>query len=342
MRAVVVEDGGELVGLVPLARRKTAYRIAIPVRRLELFATGEDESEEICSEYVGALVAPGHENDVARATIEALCREELGDWDELRMTSMNGEDPFVSRLLAALQANGFAAHTERTGECPYVPLPQTWEEYLNALGSARRYVVRRSLRELDKWAGESKWELRLARTPGELADGTRILRTLHAERWAASGRSGVFANARFTRFHDEVMPRLLAGEDGISLELQWLQARGQPIAATYNLVYGGKVYFYQSGRRVDMPKGVRPGIAMHAISIRSSIEAGRREYDFLGGASRYKRDLALAVRPLVTLRAVGPGLRARAVEAARLLADRAIAKVRGAKDGAARQEQAVE
>jgi len=187
-----------------------------------------------------------------------------------------------------------------------------------------------------------KWELCRARTAAELVEGKRVLWMLHAERWAASGRSGVFASTRFARFHDEVMPRMLAGEDGVSLELQWLRVRGEPIAAMYNIVYAGKVYFYQSGRRVDVPRAVRPGIAMHAMAIRTSIEAGRREYDFLGGASRYKRDLALALRPLVTLRAVAPSLRARAVEAARLLADGAIARVRAAQDPDAGQERALE
>ena len=189
----------------------------------------------------------------------------------------------------------------------------------------------RSLRELDKWAGKGGLELRTARTPCELNEGVRVLRELHAERWTAAGRDGAFASDRFARFHESVMPRLLAGEDGAELELSWLSVRGQPIAAAYNVVYGGKLYFYQSGRRVDVPKGVRPGIALHAMAIRASIEAGRREYDFLAGASRYKRDLALATRPLVTLRAIAPGLRARAVEAARSLAERAIDRVRAAR-----------
>lgn len=80
---------------------------------------------------------------------------------------------------------------------------------------------------------------------------------------------------------------------------------------------------------MDVPKAVRPGIAMHALAIKRSIEVGRREYDFLQGASRYKRDLARGSRALVTLRAVAPHLRGRAVEAVRRLAERTIAQVRG-------------
>jgi CelD/BcsL family acetyltransferase involved in cellulose biosynthesis len=331
LTTVAVEDAGRMVGLVPLARRLTAHRPGIPVRRIELLATGEDEADEICSDYVGALVAPGYEGQVARATATALHEGALKDWDELRMPAMSGEDPFVGHLAEELRERLRVASVDASGECPYVPLPGTWEAYLHALGSDRRYIVVRSLRELEKWAGKGGWELRVARTEGELAEGLRILRELHAGRWAADGRAGVFASARFTRFHETVMPRLLAGEDGAKLDLSWLLARGSAIAAAYSIVFRGKVYFYQSGRRVDLPRTLRPGIALHALCIRASIEAARREYDFLGGASRYKRDLAPAVRPLVTLRAVGTGLRALAVEMAHGAAERAIARLRAAR-----------
>jgi CelD/BcsL family acetyltransferase involved in cellulose biosynthesis len=328
LRAVAVEEGGELVGLVPLALRGAAHRRAIPVRRVELLGTGEDEADEIASDYVGGLAIEGRQDDVARLVAHALVDGSLGEWDELRLPAMSGEDPLVSKLAEALRARGLAAAVTRSGEAHFVPLPETWSAYLRDLGSSRRYVVTRSLRELDRWASPGGWEVRSAVTATDLEEGRRVLHDLHAERWTAAGRHGAFASPRFKRFHDEVIPRLWAGEDGAALDLLWLVVRGEPIAACYNVVFGNKVYFYQSGRRMDLPKTVRPGIAMHALAIQRSIGAGRREYDFLQGASRYKRDLALGSRALVTLRAVAPHLRARAVEAARVLAERAIAQMR--------------
>src|SRR5262249_4125087 len=70
-----------------------------------------------------------------------------------------------------------------------------------------------------------------------------------------------------------------------------------------------KVYFYQCGRRPDVPPRVRPGIVILSHSIRAAIEEGRREFDFLAGAAQYKTQLALATRPLVQVRVVRPGLR---------------------------------
>ena len=329
LRAVAVEDRGELVGLVPLAIRGATHRRAIPVRRVELLGTGENEADEIASDYVGALVVRGRQADVARVVTDAIVDGSLGEWDELRLPAMSCEDPFVPRLAEALRRRGLAASVTRSGEAYFVSLPRSWSTYLRELGSSRRYVVTRSLRELDRWAGKGGWELRSAVTAADLDEGRRVLHDLHAERWSAAGRRGAVASARFKRFHDEVMPRLLAGEDGASLDLLWLTVRGQPIAASYSVVFANKVYFHQSGRRLDVPKTLRPGIAMHALAIQRSIEAGRREYDLLQGTSRYKRDLAQGSRSLVTLRAVAPHLRARAVEVARRLTERAVAQMRG-------------
>jgi CelD/BcsL family acetyltransferase involved in cellulose biosynthesis len=327
LRALAVEEGEDLIGLLPLSLRTVSHRGAIPVRRLELLATGEDEADEIMSEYVGGVAVGGREQEVAEALADAIGDGRLGDWDELHMTAMSGDDPLVASLSAAFERRGVAAPIAQTSLAPFVPLPGTWDAYAKALGSSRRYVVTRSLRELDAWS-KGRWELRRATTLRELEEGVRVLRALHAERWRAEGKSGVFASARFCAFHESVMPRLLAGEDGASLDLSWLLVRGAPIAASYSIVYRGKLHFYQSGRSVDTPKSVRPGIVLHAMGIRSAIESGLREYDFLGGMTRYKRDLSLATRPLVALRAVGPSMRARSVEAVRTLTEGAIARAR--------------
>ncbi len=100
--------------------------------------------------------------------------------------------------------------------------------------------------------------------------------------------------------------------------------RGEPVAAVYNIVWNNKVYFYQSGRKTDVPPKVRPGVVLLAHAIRGAVEAGRREFDFLAGDVQYKRQLALALRPLVQFRVARRCLR----ERLRLLAESGINRVR--------------
>ncbi|HET9626734.1 MAG TPA: GNAT family N-acetyltransferase [Kofleriaceae bacterium] len=309
---------GELVGLVPMCRRTVMVRRVVPIRRLELLATGEDHADEICSDYTGAIVARRCEAEVARAMARLLVSGRLDGFDHLVMERMAGEDPFTAALAAALDAHGVPATVAEEASCPYIPLPGSFDAYKKQLDSDARYVVNRALRELDKWAGKAGYTRVVARTPAELAEGRAILHSLHGERWSGSGRSdyeGVFASERFTRFHDEVMAALLDSPDG-KLELQWLVVDGRPVVALYNIVYGGRVYFYQSGRKLDVPKGVKLGLAAHALALGAAIEDGHTEYDFLAGESQYKRQLALAKHPLVTLTAAAPSMRARTAVAA--------------------------
>lgn len=313
--AIHDEATGALVGLVPLCRRTVRVRRVVPIRRIELLATGEDDTDEICSDYTGAIVAAGYESEVARAVAQLVVSGRLGGFDHLVLERMSGDDPFAAQLTGALIQLGVQTTLSEEGACPYVPLPASFETYRQQLDRDARYVVNRSLRELEKWAGKAGYTRVVARTPDQLAEGRAILHSLHGERWSGNGYEGVFASPRFTRFHDEAMAALLDGTDG-KLELQWLIVEGRPVVALYNIVYRGRVYFYQSGRALDLPKGVKIGVAAHALALQAAIDDGHTEYDFLAGASQYKRQLALAKHPLVTLTAAAPTVRARTAVAA--------------------------
>jgi CelD/BcsL family acetyltransferase involved in cellulose biosynthesis len=315
--AIALHDAATraLVALVPLCRRTVMVRGVLPIRRIELLGTGEDQVDEICADYTGAIVAAGREAEVAALTGQLLAGGKLGGFDHLSMPRMSSDDPFAGALATALTQAGLQPSLEPKGACPYVPLPASFDDYRQSLGSERRYVVTRSLRELEKWAGPGGYTRVVARTPAQLAEGRAILHSLHSERWGATGHVGVFASDRFTRFHDEVMAAHLTGVDG-QLELQWLVVEGRPVVALYNIVYRGRVYFYQSGRKLDVPKGVKLGLAAHALALRAAIEDRYSEYDFLAGASQYKRQLALDKHPLVTLSAAASSVRARTALAA--------------------------
>jgi len=326
---IAVHDAatGELVGLVPLCLRTVMVRRVVPIRRLELLATGERLADEICSDYTGAIVAAGCEAEVAKAVGDLLVSGRLGGFDYLVMQRMSGEDPFVAQLAGALDQLGLQTTLCEDGGCPYVPLPASFDAYRQQLDRDSRYVVTRSLRELEKWAGASGFTRVVARTPAELDEGRAILHALHGERWSGNGYEGVFASERFTRFHDEVMAALLDGPDG-KLELQWLVVDGRPVVGLYNIVYRGRVYFYQSGRKLDVPKAVKLGLAAHALALRAAIDDGHTEYDFLAGESQYKRQLALARHPLVTLTAAAPSVRARTAVAAATAIDQGLRRAR--------------
>jgi CelD/BcsL family acetyltransferase involved in cellulose biosynthesis len=317
LRCAIVTEGDRLIGIAPLVRRRHWYRPGIPFRRLEFAGSGEDERDEICSEYIGVVAERGYEDTVAGQLVAALASGELGDWNELVLSSMDGTAQSVAALRRALCLAGYAVEYGVSASAPYVPLPGSWEAYLAALPRASRYLVRKSAQNLCGWVGDDV-RFETATTPAELRRGAAILRELHGQRWTDSG---AFSSERFSAFHERVMPRLL--ERG-ALDLSWLTVRGKPIGALYNLVWNNKIYYYQSGRRLGLPTGIRPGISLHAEAIRRAIAAGRREYDFLAGSQRFKKQLSLASRPIVQLRVAKRGQ----IELARRVSERGIEHVR--------------
>src|SRR4029078_8005267 len=90
LRLLEIRSDDKLVGLAPLVSRTTSYRPGIPFRRLELMASGEDEQEEICSEYIGVIADRNHEGAVVDSLAEALVSGELGGWNEVLLPSMDG------------------------------------------------------------------------------------------------------------------------------------------------------------------------------------------------------------------------------------------------------------
>lgn len=298
---IAMHEGDRLVGLAAMCRRKVGK---LGLQHVEFMGSGEDEEHETCSEYIGLLAAQGYEQRVADAFGDALENDRIAPWDELDFTAMSSE-AVISPLLA--RAMGKATVYEVTGGAPFVTLPSSWDEYLASLPSSRRYLVRRSLKDWEKWAGEAP-TLRRVEHEDELDEAFEMLATLHEERWQEVGHDGAFASPLFRTFHKETMRDLFRVG---ALWLNWLEVEGKPVAATYSIIWNNQIRFYQSGRKLDLPKKIRAGLVIHVCAIRESIEAGYSHYDFLAGTTRYKMQLADNVRPLMRLSLSRPSLRSK-------------------------------
>jgi CelD/BcsL family acetyltransferase involved in cellulose biosynthesis len=322
---LLFHDGGQVFGLAPLLRRRHWHRGLLPLRRLEFLGSGERESEAICSDYLSLPVVAGREAAAVDLLAGALASGALDPWDEMVLTMMDGSGPLPALLAERLRQAGF--HTELTdiSQAPFVPLPDSWDGYLKLLPKKYRATARSSLRHFDTWAA-GRAQLHQATDAGSLEVGKRILMDLHHARWHEAAVPGVFRAPRFVAFHDLVMPRLL--ERG-ALQLLWLTVADEPVAAMYNIVWNNKVYFYQSGRRTDVPGNVRLGVVMVLHALRLAIAEGRGEFDFLAGTALYKKQLAPVPRPVVQLRVAQPGLRS----LTRAALERAASCARGLRNG---------
>ncbi len=289
----------QLVGLVPLCRRRFRYLSFLPLIRLEFFGADVDEGDGVCSEFLNLIVRAGYEDRVARAFAQQCRRGSFGSWHEIVLASMNGEAVLPGHLLKAFQETGYPCDLHTTTEAPYLRRPESWEAYLHSLNAnKRRYLLtawRRSRPGQETSGASKKSKGRILCPRGR--PSWRLCTITVGRR--GPGLTAQFRRPRFAAFHHVVLPQLLA--EG-RLQLFWLVVRDEPIAVSYEIHANQKVYLYQSGRKTDVPPAIRPGIILTMLAVQEAIAQGFREYDFLGWPSQYKAQFTKTTRPLVALR----------------------------------------
>ncbi len=324
LRAVVAWRRGVAVAIAPVARRSVRLGRLFRYRRLDLMGTGEDEADEVFSEYVDWPVRPDLAPGVAEQVAERLLEEADGwGWDDLMAPRIQPNAVARRALIEAARSRRLRVQESRAGACPYVALPGDVDGYDRNLSSNRRQQLRRGIRGLEIM-GEVGF--RRSETLDEAVEDLARLGRLHRDHWHGRGKEGAFASERFGRFHRRFIER--------TFPLGWpeiwtLSVDGRAMACLYNIRYGDRIAFYQCGIRALSDQRIRTGMIAHYYAIREAIRSGATEYDFLIGDARYKRSLGNAERDLVTLRLSRRSLK----ERTRRLATRLARRLRRLKAG---------
>jgi CelD/BcsL family acetyltransferase involved in cellulose biosynthesis len=269
---VTARVDGKLVGVLPVAVRPPQYTRMIP-RSLELLGSGV-----IGSDYLDAIVLRGHEHEVMHQFAEYLAQMNLA----LRLSQLRRGACAVSELSRGLQQKGWVATESQINVCPFIDLRgQDWQEYLGTLGASQRYNFNRRLRGLWK---HSEVHLEVVRSRESARGALDIVIDLHRKRWGSIGTSEAFQTESIIAFHRDFVERSAARG---WLRILVLRIDGNACAALYGFRYGRTFYFYQSGFDPAYSKQ-SVGLVLMGLAIKSAIEEGVSEYDFLHGREDYK------------------------------------------------------
>jgi CelD/BcsL family acetyltransferase involved in cellulose biosynthesis len=287
-RFVAIRREGEVAAIALLCEervRKGPFRLL----RTHVGTAGEPPGESVHVEYNGLLGDLDARAELARA-IAAL------SYDELRLDGFAEED---ARLFGDPQL--------APEPCPRARLDG---DVIDGLRSSTRQKVRRSLRGFGEV--ETEW----AETPERALAILDELIDLHQRRWREAGEAGAFAGERFKGFHHDLVERLLPSGRVVLFRVA---AEQGTVGCLYSFVEGERVLFYQSGFGSFGDNKLKPGLVAHALCMQACADHGLREYNFLAGESRYKRELSDGEDTLVwgVLRRRSPKLLA--LEAARRL-----------------------
>ena len=244
-------------------------------RTIRFLGTGE-----VCADHLTIPIRDGYETPAAEALASYLA-ERASDWDVLQLDAVDDGDGTIGSLLDALVRHGCHWTVRESVQCWRIPLPDSWDVYLERLSKSHRKQLRRLDRKL--FASErAQWHL--AGDTDEFDKAWDILVDLHQQRRDSLGESGCFASPLFHSFHRELAETLL---DRNQLRLSWIELDGAPVAAEYDFADTIATRSYQSGICPEHAD-TKPGSLSMIRTIQQAIAENHSYYDLLRGNEPYK------------------------------------------------------
>jgi CelD/BcsL family acetyltransferase involved in cellulose biosynthesis len=251
----------KLIGIAPLIRKGNQARLA--------------GSPDVC-DYLDFITVSGKEREFFSALLPAL--QERGI-EQLSLYAQRPDAAVFKGLYLPLNHNpGYHSRFALEDESYEMPLPSTWEEYLSGLNKKQRHEVRRKLRRVQDEAGD--YQYRVLEEAGEVKDFLPHFFDLFLQ------------NPEKKDFFTGIMEQFFlslvdtTADSGLA-RFGLLEIEGRLAAAILYFDYQGRVYLYNSGYHNDYGD-VSAGLISKILSIRESIERGRKVFDFLKGREVYK------------------------------------------------------
>jgi CelD/BcsL family acetyltransferase involved in cellulose biosynthesis len=255
---LVMREGRDLVGLMPLYKRKNRTHV--------LASMGEVESD-----YLLPLTRDGYDTEFSNHMISHF--RELQGVDYIEMHAL----PETSSVLKC------SAKMKIVQEdlCYLITLPSSYEEYLAGLSSNFRHKPRRILKG-PFLTGEAR--AYTLDDPQETEKALDRLLELHERRWSSKGFPGAFYSEAIKQLHFSYVRRAcISGQ----LRMNVLEIDGACVGLLYAMRHGDTYYYYQKGYDPDYTSH-SPGVLLIGYSIKSAIEEGAKYFDFMRGDEPYK------------------------------------------------------
>lgn len=223
--------------------------------------------------------------------------------------------PAGSRLAEGLGPSALTLISR--SDAPVLDLRSGWEEvYRTRVSSKKRGHHRRRRRQL---AELGRVEVEVARTATELERALEDAFRLHVLRWNGRPDGSGFTSPVGRRFNRAAI-QALAPFDVPRIVL--LRIDGRPVAFHYYFALEGRMYVHRLA--FDPAFGrLSPGVINTLDAIETAASEGVTRVEFLGGAERYKVELADHLEPLYEGLGLAGTLKGRAAVAARLAVIRA-------------------
>ncbi len=279
------DDNGALCGIAPwfIDLSDPTERVLRPIGCVDV------------TDYLD-IIAPHAQRAAFCSGIAEQLKASRDAFSRINLCNVHGQSPTLVDLPAALETVGFQVTLRPQEVCPVIPLPETFEGYLESLDKKHRHEARRKLRRAENGEDNVAWHI-----VGSADDLETALETFLALMAASHPSKAAFLeNEQHRTFFKLVMPRMA---DCGWLQLAFLTANGTPIASYLNFDYDNRVLVYNSGLQPEGYAHLSGGIVLLLHLIKHAIQEGRREFDFLRGNEDYKYRMGGQDRPVIEIQA---------------------------------------
>lgn len=262
-------DDGRLVGLAPWFVETSAEG-----ERVVRFIGCVDVTD-----YVDVIIEPQQTEAVFTALAEHLL-DHADRYDRVNLCNIPETSPTHQAFAAVLKQAGFEVDVPVQEVCPVIPLPRTFEDYLNTLDKKQRHEIRRKIRRAEAEPGLG-WYIVGPEHDLE-AETERFLKLMASSH---PSKAEFLTNPKNESFFRAIVRT--AYERGW-LQLAFLNVGPEVAAAYVNFDYAGRILVYNSGLQPEAFGQLSAGIVLLAYLIEHAIETGRFVFDFLRGNETYK------------------------------------------------------
>lgn len=255
--------GDRTIGIAPLQRKDDTVRFI--------------GNEDVC-DNLDFIVAPGLSMEFYRILFDHLKQDGVR---RLELAPVRQDSAVMTELLPVAEKSGYRISYEDNGVSFELDLPASWQGYLDILSGKERHEIRRKLRRLDA-AGRIDYRL-----VDDAFSVKREMETFLALFKSNRTDKAAFMSDRMAMFFNNLAESL--AEANI-LRLFFLDLDRRPIAATMCFDYNSVMYLYNNGYDKRF-SSLSAGLLGKVLSIKESIQSGKKTYDFLKGAEVYKKRL---------------------------------------------------
>lgn len=226
--------------------------------------------------YHAELVSKAQYADVIGALLDSQSA-----WDVFHVANVDAASRTAKALLEVAAKLDAPLQVIPSDRSPYLPIAETWEQFIAGKGKKFRYKLRRRSDDIERDGGcELRWF-------GPNDDMERLLHdvlAIETRSWKAGSGLAIGSRELELTYHRLLLPYL---QHGRMLVANVLYRQGQPIAYSLCCECRGWMGHLKTSFDQDYER-LSPGGFVIDACVRRAFESGAREFDFLGAAAPHK------------------------------------------------------